>query len=532
MVKIFINYRRKDSAPYADRLYDRLADHFGPDHVFMDIDQIEPGEVFDQVIQEKLTAVQAAVVLIGEHWLDIADADGQRRLDHPDDWVRLEIAAVLERNIRVIPVLVGGAAMPKSTQLPESLVSLTRRQAIEITDQRFHTDTDKLIKALEKIVGAPVLPKSEPPRKPEEPEKPGFPRFAAIAGVLGIGLVGIYFGLMPPKTLPVQWEPENPAVEPIAAAVIVETKPASINKPTTEQPQATTPEPIIQPVTELPKAAIIEPDMVRIPAGKFLMGSPETEEGRTSDEGPQHEVTISRPFALSQHEITVGQFRQFVEDAGYRTTAEQSGKGCFVWTADKKKIERLAERNWKSTGFKQNDNHPAVCVSWNDAQQYVQWLSKKTGKHYRLPTEAEWEYAARAGSKNARFYPDGQQCQYANGLGQEGKAIAGSGWAMAECTDDYDYTAPVGRFKSNQYGLSDMLGNVWEWTQDCWHENYNNAPGDGSAWLDKDGGNCDRRVVRGGSWLNVPQLLRSANRSRDITDVSNSDLGFRIARDF
>ncbi|MBK7493360.1 MAG: toll/interleukin-1 receptor domain-containing protein [Nitrosomonas sp.] len=112
MAKIFINYRRKDSAPYAGRLYDRLASHFGHDHVFMDIDQIEPGEVFDQVIQDKLKAVQAAVVLIGPRWLDIAEANGQRRLDDPDDWVRLEIAALLERGIRVIPVLVGGATLP------------------------------------------------------------------------------------------------------------------------------------------------------------------------------------------------------------------------------------------------------------------------------------------------------------------------------------------------------------------------------------------------------------------------------------
>lgn len=194
MAKIFINYRRKDSAPYAGRLYDRLAGHFGHDHVFMDIDQIEPGEVFDQVIEDKLAAVQAAVVLIGEHWLDIADANGQRRLDDPDDWVRLEIAAVLERGIRVIPVLVGGAAMPKSTQLPECLVPLTRRQAIEITDHRFHADTDKLIKALEKIVGAPPPKPPELPKEPVEPEKPGFPKFVVIAGVVGIILAGgVYF---------------------------------------------------------------------------------------------------------------------------------------------------------------------------------------------------------------------------------------------------------------------------------------------------------------------------------------------------
>lgn len=552
MAKIFINYRRKDSAPYAGRLYDRLAGHFGHDHVFMDIDQIEPGEVFDQVIEDKLAAVQAAVVLIGEHWLDIADANGQRRLDDPDDWVRLEIAAVLERGIRVIPVLVGGATMPKSTQLPECLVPLTRRQAIEITDHRFHADTDKLIKALEKIVGVPVPPKFEPPKKPEEPEKPGLLRFAAIAGVIGIGIVGFYFGLMPPEQVQIRLEPENPVTEPIAATerteikpipakqltdeqpqvTTSEPKPVPPKKPAVEQLQSTTPEPITQPVTEPPKAAAIEPDMVRIPSGKFRMGSPETEEGRQNDEGPQHEVTISRPFALSRHEITVGQFRQFVEDAGYQTTAEQSGKGCYVWNAEKKQAEQLPERNWKNPGFKQNDGHPAVCVSWDDAQAYVKWLSQRTGAAYRLPTEAEWEYAARAGTTTARFYPDGQQCQYANGLGQEGKAIAASDWVLAECTDDYVTTAPVGRFKSNPYGLSDMLGNVSEWTQDCWHDNYNNAPSDGSAWLDKDGGDCSRRVVRGGSWNYAPQDVRSAGRLGLNAGGAIYFLGFRIARDF
>lgn len=514
MAKIFINYRRKDSAPYAGRLYDRLAGHFGHDHVFMDIDQIEPGEVFDQVIQGKLRAVQAAVVLIGVHWLDIADADGQRRLDHPDDWVRLEIAALLERNIRVIPVLVGGAILPKSTQLPECLVPLIRRQAIEITDHRFHADADKLIKVLEKIVDVPVSPKSDPPKKPEEPERSGFPRFVAIAGVIGIGFVGIYFGLMLPKLSPMKLEPENPAVEPIAAAAISE--------------------PITQPVSELPQAAVIEPDMVNIPAGKFLMGSPETEAGRMNWEGPQHEVTISRPFALSRHEITVGHFRQFVEDAGYRTTAEKNGKGCSIWNRGKKLAELLPERRWNNPGYEQSDDHPVVCVSWDDAQAYVTWLSDRSSKPYRLPTEAEWEYAVRAGTKTARFYPDDQQCQHANGLGQEAqkakKFIAGYDWVLAECTDDYVYAAPVGRFKRNQYGLSDMLGNVSEWTQDCLHENYQGAPTDGSAWLEKYDGDCNLRVIRGGSWYLEPKFLRSARRGSVKTDEANFSLGFRIAK--
>lgn len=197
MSKIFINYRRKDSAPYAGRLYDRLAGHFGHDHVFMDIDQIEPGEVFDKVIQDKLKVVQAAVVLIGARWLDIDDANGQRRLDDPGDWVRLEIAALLERNIRVIPVLVGGAAMPKPAQLPECLVSLIRRQAIEITDDRFHTDAIKLITALEKIMSMSEPLQSERSKVLNKSIKSSFSRFLAIgiAGIVFLFAVG-YISLM------------------------------------------------------------------------------------------------------------------------------------------------------------------------------------------------------------------------------------------------------------------------------------------------------------------------------------------------
>jgi len=488
MSKIFISYRRDDSADYAGRLYDRLAGHFGRDHVFLDIDQIEPGEVFDNVIKEKLATVQAAVVLIGKHWLDIADANGQRRLDHPADWVRLEITALLERNIRVIPVLIGGTPMPKLEQLPECLVPLTRRHALEITSHaRFHTDTDKLIKVLEKIMSGPTPPLSEPtkemeePRKPEEPEKPGFLLFAVIAGMVAVLATGAYFFIPPP-------------------------------------------------VIEPPKAVVIEPEMVVIPRGGFMMGSPETEGDRTSYEDPPHEVTISWPFALSRHEITVGQFRQFVQNVGYRTTAEKSNKGCFLWNADKKEFRQLREHHWDNPGFQQNDDHPVVCVSWEDAQAYVAWLSDRSGKPYRLPSEAEWEYAARAGTTTARFYPEDQQCKYANGLGQEGKAITGPDWTLAECTDDYVYTAPVGRFKSNQLGLSDMLGNVVEWTQDCWHDNYQGAPGDGSAWVEK--GDCNRRVVRGGSGFDNPQGLRSAGRGRLNTDEASYLLGFRIAMHF
>ncbi len=483
MSKIFISYRRDDSADYAGRLYDRLASHFGRDHVFMDIDQIEPGEVFEQVIKDKLAAVQVAVVLIGGRWLDIADASGQRRLDFSDDWMRLEITTLLERNIRVIPVLVGGAAMPKLEQLPECLAPLTRRQALEVTSHpRFHADADKLIKALEKIVDvlSPELPKI-----PEIPEKPGFLRFLVIASVIGIVLIaGGYLIVMPPQLIPIQ--PVDPVVEQTAEAARTETYPAQ--ELVAKQPQQAIPGSIVQPDTEQPKAAVIEPEMVRIPSGKFLMGSVDG----SDDEKPQHEVTIAYAFEISQYEVTFAEYDHFAKVTN-RTLPDDRGWG--------------------------RENRPVINVSFDDAQAYAQWLSQQTGKKYRLPTEAEWEYVARAGTQTAYWWGDD--------IGKNNAVCDGCGSAW-----DNRQTAPVGSFKPNLFGLFDTAGNVWEWTQDCWHSNYDNAPKDGSAWLEKDGGDCGVRVVRGGSWVDFPQILRSAFRYRFNSVGAYIFLGFRISRDF
>jgi len=149
-VKLFINYRRDDTAPYAGRLYDRLTAHFGADQVFIDIDQIEPGEDFVEVINRKVGACEIAVVSIGPNWLSATDASGKRRLDDEEDFVRMEIIAALERKIRVIPVLVGGARMPRREDLPEALAPLSRRNAIELSETRFHADVNRLIEAIEK----------------------------------------------------------------------------------------------------------------------------------------------------------------------------------------------------------------------------------------------------------------------------------------------------------------------------------------------------------------------------------------------
>lgn len=273
-----------------------------------------------------------------------------------------------------------------------------------------------------------------------------------------------------------------------------------------------------------------EPEMVRIPAGSFLMGSPDTESGHTDDEVPQHRVNVAS-FTISRTEITVAQFRQFVQHSRYQTTAEKSGKGCLGWNVKEEKIEQLSQRNWRNPGFEQADGHPVVCVSWDDAQAYVAWLTARTGMRYRLPTEAEWEYTARAGTTAARYYRDDQHCEYANGAGKEMKSIPDADeWALVYCSDGYVYTAPVASFGKNPFGLFDMLGNAEEWTQDCWHGNYNGAPTDGSAWLEQNGGDCGNRVGRGGSWMHIPLYMRLANRLRINTISSANFIGFRIAR--
>ncbi len=221
--------------------------------------------------------------------------------------------------------------------------------------------------------------------------------------------------------------------------------------------------------------------------------------------------------------------KQFVQDTGYPTSAETNDKGCVIW--NKERGGHQLGVSWKNPGFKQTDHHPVVCVSWQDAKRYAAWLSKRTAAKYRLPTEAEWEYAARSGTQTAYFYQADKQCNYANGLGQEGKIIAAENWTLADCSDGFIYTAPVASFADNHFGLFDMLGNVFEWTQDCWHGDYQGAPQDGAAWLRIYGGDCDRRVVRGGSWVNDPRILRSAYRIWYFTDVAYFDLGFRVARD-
>ena len=264
------------------------------------------------------------------------------------------------------------------------------------------------------------------------------------------------------------------------------------------------------------------PEMVVIPAGSFDMGSPGSEAGRGDDEGPVHQVNITS-FALGRTEITRGQFAEFVKSSGYIT-----GDRC--WTLENGKYEERSGRNWREPGYPQDDKHPVACINWNDALAYAAWISQKTGKQYRLPTEAEWEYAARGNTNTARYWGDNpdEACAYANGADQTAQATikGATSWSVHRCMDGFVYSAPVGSFKANAFGLYDMLGNVWNWTEDSYHDSYNGAPTDGSAWQ----GDGKNRVLRGGSWNNSPRNVRAAVRYASNPDVRFSIFGFRLAR--
>jgi formylglycine-generating enzyme required for sulfatase activity len=258
------------------------------------------------------------------------------------------------------------------------------------------------------------------------------------------------------------------------------------------------------------------PEMTVLPAGRFKQGAA----GASGFEQPLHWVVIAHPIAMSSAPVTVENFGQFVTETG------RDMQGCDTYDGAWK--HRPAD-SWEQPGFAQAATHPVTCVSWNDAEAYAQWLSSKTGHRYRLPSASEWEYAARAGAETPQPWSAGgaDACANAN----VADASAGRhypGLAVFPCDDGYIYTAPVRTFRANTFGLSDMLGNVLQWTQDCWHANYAGAPVDGSAWAD---GDCSVHEIRGGSWFSNPAYVRADYRDRFPADYRTSSVGIRLVRD-
>ncbi len=441
MSGIFISYRREIDAGWAGRLADNLK-HDLPDRpVFHDIAFIEIGEDFGIAIERALGNCAVLLVVIGPRWLDVQHPHGGRRLDDEDDWVRIEILTGLQGSLRVVPVLVGGAVMPKGNQLPDALKLLARRNAHEITDKRWDYDVGELVKALRRI---PVPAAEKDKAAPASQTAP-------LGNVTAAAPIPAATSTRKPDPLP-------------ARNVVANDLPA--------------------PGTAFRHGPDF-PELVMLPAGCFLMGSPNDEDGRYADEGPQHEVTIARPFAVGRYPVTFAEWDAFVAAGG--TT------------------HRPADDGWG------RGRQPVIHVSWNHAQAYVAWLRDRTGQPYRLLSEAEWEYAARAGTQTR--YPWGNQVS----KGKANFVGSGSQWNNRQ-------TSPVGSFAANAFGLHDMIGNVWEWVQDTWHDNYQGAPDDGRAWEEGRGS----RVVRGGSWIGNSNLCRAASRNGYTPDYRYDDLGFRV----
>lgn len=247
------------------------------------------------------------------------------------------------------------------------------------------------------------------------------------------------------------------------------------------------------------------PEMVVLPAGSYLMGTPEDEIGREGDEGPQHTVTFAKPFAMSRFHVTAAELDAYIRETGVVIKDGDTRPG------------RLCQASKPS--YKQGPRQPAVCIDYFEVQAYTEWLSKKTGQKYRMVSESEREYAARAGSTGSFPFPFDDEGEYqiskhANTYGPK---------------DGYTYSAPVGSYPPNAFGMYDMHGNVYEWVADCWHPNYEGAPADGSAWLT--GGDCNDAHIRGNDWGEAPVFSRSGNRNSREKNVRGDFLGFRVARE-
>ncbi|MCM2288393.1 MAG: SUMF1/EgtB/PvdO family nonheme iron enzyme [Sulfuritalea sp.] len=264
------------------------------------------------------------------------------------------------------------------------------------------------------------------------------------------------------------------------------------------------------------------PDLVAVAAGDFTMGSGPKEKMRELDEEPAHRVRVAAPFAVGKFEVTRAQYAAFVKDTGreHKPGCHSTRGGVF---------HKNPKATWQNPGFEQKDNEPVVCVSWEDAQAYVAWLSKKAVKQYRLLNEAEWEYVARAGSTGSRYWAEADNaavCRYASVADTSLKSVT-PGAQMFPCSDGFALTSPVGRFPANAFGVHDILGNAWEWVEDCWNEGYAGAPDVAKPRLS---GSCSERVFRGGAWNSNPATVRAAYRDRDSREERHDNVGFRVAR--
>ena len=480
MAKIFISYRREDAGFAVDQVHAAMKPYAkDPGDIFIDIDTIPPGQDFVDHLNAYVQKCDVMLVAIGQRWLEARDPEtGARRLDNPNDFVRIEIESALARGIPVVPLLIGGAEMPGEADLPESLRPLVRRQAVAVPRGGVQQAIDRMMQGL----GFAEVAKSGG-------RLPGWLVPLAAIVLLAVGGIGVWQSGVLDRFI----APSDSPVEALEATEVVEEEATTPALSTTPSPRYT----VGSTFRDTLSGGGQGPEMVVVPGGTFRMGSNDGD----SNEKPVHSVTIPRNFAVGKFEVTWAEWEACVADGGCDNAGPASKGGDEGWG---------------------EGNRPVINVDWNDAKAYVRWLSRKTGESYRLLSEAEWEYVARAGTTTAYWWGNQASHDYAN----YGKDQCCGGLATGR--DRWENTAPVGSFSANAFGLHDLHGNVWEWTEDCWNGSYSGAPSNGSAWLS---GNCDRRVLRGGSWGDVPQSLRSANRYWSDSSLRGNVFGFRIARD-
>ena len=468
MTKIFISYRREDSADVTGRIGDRLREHFDEESVFTDVDNIPLGVDFRTHIDDEVKQCDVLLAVIGKDWLSAKNADGELRLNDPADFVRIEIESALRRDIPVIPLLVRGASIPQIDQLPDSIEELAFRNAQKIRpDPDFRNDADRLVSSLvrhfEPEAPGPVRAAPHTPEQPEisrSSKSQRQSRKPLWLGVFASSVVAAYLWVMSGQDERVGPDPQRKNSTPELGRSV--------------------------PTPALPAKDFITPDMVEIPAGTFMMGS----DNGASHEQPVHQVAVPA-FEIARNELTWAEWK-LCEDAG----------GC-------NKMQEL-----QTSMNREELLRPVENVEFTSIMEYVNWISGRTGHSYRLPSEAEWEYATRAGTTTKYYWGDD--------IGENRTNCRGCGRPSYR-------PVPVGSFGANPFGLKDVHGNVWEWVADCWHENYQGAPVDGTAWFE----NCasaEKRVLRGGSFRDEPDNLRAAKRTWNFVGNADYDVGFRLAK--
>lgn len=477
MHDIFLSYSTKDR----DRLkplFQALAQQGWS--VFWDHQSIHTGENWHRKIEEAINNSRCVVVVWSKHSIQ-------------SEWVLEEASRGKARNV-LLPIRIDAIEPP---------FGFGMRQAGDFTGWNGKGDHPAFIELAAQIYG--LLGRGSQPLPPPPKSRMG----VVLAGVTAVAVTsgGIYLQ----QTGYFAGENAAAIAQPVAPVAESKVVPAPVVTPPAPELPATPPK---QPE---PKTLPSEPEMVDIIAEgskpvSFTMGCKEgrddVEGDCDSDEKPAHKVTLTKPYKLAKTEVTVAQFRAFVEATGYKTTAEEKGS-CWSWADGWKEVKG---NSWLKLGFEQGEDHPVACVSWDDAQAYVDWLKKETQNPYRLPTEAEWEYAARGGKEGA--YPWGQS------IGKNNANCSGD-----LCGDKFEYTSPVDSFAANPFGLKDMHGNVWEWVSD-WKGDYAAEPQQDP----KGSSSGASRVLRGGSWGSIPGSVRSANRFNYAPVYRDYDVGFRPAQ--